>query len=73
MQIATNIKNLREQKGLSQEELAKKAGISRSAIANIESSQNFMGFETALKLSCALGITCEELAYGKAEPDNLEN
>lgn len=73
MQIATNIKTLREQKGLSQEELAKKAGIPRGTLSSIEVNWRMPGLETALKVSRALGITCEELVYGKAEADNLES
>lgn len=67
MQIAANIKALREQKGMSQEELAKRCGLSRGAIAKIETNWKFPSFESGLRIAKALGVTCEELAYGKAE------
>ncbi|MBR7085323.1 MAG: helix-turn-helix transcriptional regulator [Oscillospiraceae bacterium] len=67
MQIAANIKALREQKGMSQEELAKMCGLSRGAIAKIETNWKFPSFESGLRIAKALGVTCEELAYGKAE------
>lgn len=67
MQIAANIKTLREQKGMSQEELARMCGLSRGAIAKIETSWKFPSFESGLRIAKALGVTCEELAYGKAE------
>ena len=71
MQIATNIKTLREQKGISQEELAKLSGLSRSAIAKIETGWQFPSFESGLRIARALDTTCEELAYGKAEQPKI--
>lgn len=67
LQIAANIKILREERGLSQSELAMKVGISKQAVSNLELSNNFMSFETGLKLAKALGVTAEELAYGRKE------
>lgn len=73
MQISTNIRELREQQGMTQEELARAAEIPRGTLASIEVNWRMPGLETALKISKALGITCEELVYGKAEQKNLEN
>ena len=67
MQIASNLKALREQKGFTQEEFAKAVGISREVIAKYETGWRVPKFEQALKIAEVLGITCEELAYGKAE------
>ena len=67
MQIAANIKALREQKGISQEELARMCGLSRGTIAKIETNWKFPSFESGLRIAKALGVTCEELAYGKTE------
>lgn len=47
--------------GLTQAELAERAGISRSAIAAIEGNQLVTSVSTALALSAALGSTVEEL------------
>lgn len=64
MQIATNIRNLREQRGLTVTQLAEMVGISKQSMSNIELSNRFMSFQTGVKLAQALGVTCEELANG---------
>ena len=52
-----NIKEKREQLGLSQKELADKVGISQSFLCDIEQSRCKPSIDTAVKLADALGIS----------------
>ena len=79
-QTAINIKVLREQKGMTQEELSEKSGVPRGTIAKFENGWSDIyrtQFRNVIGIANALGTTCEELAYGKpekADPNkNLEN
>jgi len=60
--LAQNIKKLRKQLKLSQEELAKKAGITYSTLIKIEAGVNKNPtLDTLKNLSGALGVTIDEL------------
>lgn len=59
--LGLRIKTLREQKHLTQEKLAEKAGISLDYLGKIEVSINKPGLCALLKLASALDITMEEL------------
>lgn len=66
--LGLNIKRLREEKCLSQEKLAEKAGISLDYLGKIEVSINKPGLKTIFKLANALEISLSELFY--FEKDN---
>ena len=51
-----NIKERREQLGISQKELAEKADISQSFLCDIEQGRSKPSIDTALKIAEALGI-----------------
>lgn len=55
------LKAVRLAKMLSQEELAKKAGISRVAITRLETGKVDARFQTVRKLAAALGVEPTEL------------
>lgn len=60
--LAQNIKKLRKQKKLSQEELAKKAGITYSTLIKIESGANKNPtLDTLKKITSALNIKIDEI------------
>ena len=67
MALAENIRHLREKQGMSMEELAGSAEITRQQIEKYEHGKSVPGLYTALKIAKKLNTTCEELAYGKAE------
>ena len=78
MGIANNLKKLREEKGWTQAELAKRARISRIAIGNYERGARTPNIKIALKIAGALDVELddlledaidlkEELAYCKYE------
>jgi transcriptional regulator with XRE-family HTH domain len=55
------IKRYREQSGLSQQALSKKAGLSREYLARLESGQHNPSLVTLQKLAKALGVPVTEL------------
>ena len=58
------IKVLRLEKGLSQEEVALKVGISRSSYIAFEHGKTEMNFSQAVKLACIFGIPLESVESG---------
>ena len=56
------IKELREKKRLTQEELAEKSGVSRTTISNLENESNkTVNTRTLSKIASALGVKLESL------------
>lgn len=56
-----NLKNLRQQKGLTQNELARVAGITENAYQNYEHRKRIPNAVTANRIARALGTTSEML------------
>lgn len=54
--IAAQVKTLREQRGLSQDALAKKIGTHQPAVARIENCNNIPSLRTLLKLAEAFNL-----------------
>lgn len=69
MNIADRIQNLRKSKGLSQEELADKIGVSRQAVSKWESEQSTPDIEKIILLSDYFETTTDYLLKG-IEPAN---
>lgn len=67
MTIADRIQNLRKTKGISQEELADKIGVSRQAVSKWESEQSTPDVEKIILLSEYFEVTTDYLLKG-AEP-----
>lgn len=61
MNLASNLKRLRINKGWSQNHLAKKANVPQSAIHYIEKGKRDPGLKTTQKLADALGVSVSEL------------
>lgn len=57
MSVGTNIRKMRKERGLTQAELAEKAGISRSYFADIEKDYYNPSLESLQKIASALGTT----------------
>jgi transcriptional regulator with XRE-family HTH domain len=62
MVLATLLKRLREDSGITQEELAFDAGITASALSRIERGLNSPGWMTVRRLAEALDVTLVRLA-----------
>lgn len=58
--LAITLKQLREKKGMTIEELAKKAGIGKGTVGDIETGRNRSTVKTVNKLSEALKLTEDE-------------
>ena len=64
MNIADRIQILRKRRGISQEELADKIGVSRQAVSKWESEQSSPDIEKILLLSEYFGVTTDYLLKG---------
>lgn len=65
MQFAENLKKLRTEKGLTQQELANLIEIAQPTLAQYEKGLKFPTIITAVDLAQKLGTTCEELVNGQ--------
>ena len=64
MTIADRIQSLRKAKGISQEELADKIGVSRQAVSKWESEQSSPDLEKVILLSDYFEVTTDFLLKG---------
>lgn len=62
--VAKNLKRLRKQTGLTQEELAEKLHVTRQAVSSWETARTQPDIETLTALAEALGTDVNELIYG---------
>ena len=61
--LVNRVKDFRKGGGLTQEELANKAGVSRQTIISIEKNKFVPGLEVALKISESLDTPIYKLFY----------
>ena len=61
MSLGDNIRNLRLRKNLKQDELAKKAGVSRLMLGKYERGKALPSAETLQKLAVILGVSTDSL------------
>ena len=61
VEVGRRIRELRQEKGLLQEELARKAGLSASALSNFEQGRRRISLEWLRKISKVLGVTVSDL------------
>jgi transcriptional regulator with XRE-family HTH domain len=60
--LAATLRRMREERGISRETLAFRAGITSGALARIELAQSVPGWETVRGLAMALDISMVELS-----------
>ena len=72
MNFARNFSNLRKKMGLSQEQMAERCGVSRSALAKWESAESIPNIMVIDRVAKEFGVTIDELVNGaiKDEQDN---
>ncbi len=68
--IGQRIRQVRKAKGWSQDELAKKCGISMAFMGHIERGTRSMSLETFANVCGALDAGADELLWGVANPSN---
>lgn len=66
--MGMRIRQVRKAKGWSQDELAKKCGISMSFLGHIERGSRIMSLETFVSICRALDAHADELLWGEAHP-----
>ena len=66
--LANRIRELRDQKGISQEELAHRAGLSRTGMGFLETGKRWPRLDTLMKVADGLNITLDELLKGLHKP-----
>ncbi len=72
--IAENIRHFREERNLSQAELAERLNVTRQAVSNWECGKTEPDIETLHRISDILEVTIEELIYGtKRETTIIHN
>lgn len=59
--LAATLKRLREERHVSQERLAKRAGITVSALSKVECGHNNPSWTTVTRIADALGVSLAEL------------
>jgi transcriptional regulator with XRE-family HTH domain len=65
--LALNIRRLRSERGISQEELADLAGLHRTYIGSIERSERNVSIDNIEKIAIALETTVSDLLKGRPE------
>lgn len=70
--VGMRIRQVRKVKGWSQDDLARKCGISMSFLGHIERGTRIMSMETFVSICSVLGTSTDELLWGEAHlPDSL--
>lgn len=69
-EFAETLTRMRTEKGISQEELAKRVGVTQAAIWQYENRLATPKIAIAIALANALGTTCEALMSGKVDAAN---
>lgn len=65
--IGDNIKRIRRDAGISQQELAERCGVSKAQISRLESGeQTNPQIQTTVAIATALGASLDEIVYGES-------
>ncbi|MEG6513559.1 helix-turn-helix transcriptional regulator [Desulforamulus ruminis] len=72
MNISDRIQNLRKAKGISQEELAGKVGVSRQAVSKWESEQSIPDLDKVIIMSDYFGVTTDYILKGIEQSEQTE-
>jgi len=72
MNVSDRIQNLRKTKGISQEELADKVGVSRQAVSKWESEQSIPDLDKVIIMSDYFGVTTDYILKGIEQSKQIE-
>ena len=67
-EVKTSIKQLRQDKGISQEQLAEQLHVTRQAVSNWENGKTQPDIETLTQIAEFFDVSVERLIYGKEKP-----
>ena len=68
MDSTKTLRDLRRAKGLSQQELARRAGITQAHVSDLEKGKHSPGTKSLLGLARVLGMSAEDLAASLLPP-----
>lgn len=68
MRLGAALAQVRVQRGLSQSQISRMAGVSPSAISQAERGQRGLSVSTLMRLATALGVSLDALVVGQSEP-----
>ena len=71
--VAASIKNLRKQKGLTQDQLAEALHVTRQAVSNWENGKTEPDIETITQLAEFFEVDAETIIYGKTSRVSITN
>ena len=69
--VSNSIKKLREEKGMTQEELAEKLCVTRQAVSNWETGRTQPDIETLTKLAEVFDVSVERIIYGSERKERI--
>lgn len=73
MHLSDNLKRIREERRISQTELAERSGISVGQLSKMETGrQKNPHIETVVAVATALGVSLEELVFGTEGPNGMK-
>ena len=65
--VGYKLRDMRQAKQLTQQQLAEKSGVSRQTINNIENDEHYnTTFNTLVKLADALGVTVDQIFFDQS-------
>lgn len=67
-EVANSIKKLRQEKQLSQEQLAEQLHVTRQAVSNWENGKTQPDVDTLTQLASVFDVSVERIIYGKGKP-----
>ena len=67
-EVANSIKKLRQDKQLSQEQLAEQLHVTRQAVSNWETGKTQPDVDTLTQLASIFDVSVERIIYGKVKP-----
>lgn len=73
MEFAKQLKKLRTDKGLSQEDIAQKIHVTRQAVSRWEAGSSVPDLETAVQLAAFFDVSLDWLVLNKQLADNVTN
>lgn len=71
MEFSDQIKNLRKQTGLTQDQFAEKLHVTRQAISNWENNRNLPDLEMLIQISQTFDISLDELILGDTQMNKM--